>query len=360
MGRQRDLRKQLELNMRIKQKQLEVEQQAFVLAYPVFFSGRYMGDLVRVFEEKNLNLKGMRLMNVNEKFVKKHFNNVGGEPQGENPYGTWLEYLTSHPVIAMIFEGLGAVCRLQEMTSERESLFWSDNGPTVYSSATVTRAQKDIEMWFQDSKDWCKDAKKSNHLVYLHPEGKTYGPAVEAYNILRNDVSMFLHHPNIHGYFISGDMSVVVIKPEAFRKRCVGEILSAVECNCGGIEGLKLVRKADCPGSIVWSDSCSSSSTTDGDECALAMVVHLLSPAVELMSAEPDTMQIDFDLRVYRVGSKYIYQSETGDKMWSDAVHFFPHGFTLWADPTYKQVFGRMFEASLIGLVPVPESKVTW
>ncbi|MCL7034733.1 hypothetical protein MKW94_003649 [Papaver nudicaule] len=356
MGKQRDRRKQLAFTIRIKQQKEEIEQreEAFVLAYPVFFNGRYMGDLVRMFEEENLNLKGMRLMNVKEKFVEKHFKNVGGEPQGENPYGTWLEYLTCHPIITLIFEGHDAVRRVQEITLERESLFWSDNGPTVYSSDTVYRAQKDIEMWFQDSKDWYIKATESTHLVYLLPEGKSYGPSEEAYNVLKNDDSWFLHYPNIHGYFISEDMSVVVIKPEAFRKRCVGEILSAVECNCGGIEGLKLVRKADCPGSIVWSDSCTSSSTTDGDECAVAMVVHLLSPVVELMSAEPDTKHIDFDSRVYRIGSKYIYQSELGDKMWSDVVHFFPHGFTLWADPTYQQVFGRLFEASLIGLVPDP------
>ncbi|MCL7034732.1 hypothetical protein MKW94_003648 [Papaver nudicaule] len=312
--------------MRIKQqKELEIGE-AFVLAYPVICSGRYMGDLVSIFEEKNLNLKGTRLMNVKEKFVKKHFKNVGGESQGENSYGTWLEYLTCcHPVIAMVFEGHDAVRRVQEMTSERESLFWSDKGPTVYSSDTVDRAHKDIEMWFQDDKDWYIKAIESTHLVYLLPEGKTCGPSEEAYNILKNDVSM-----NIHGYFMLEDMSVVVIKPEAFHKRCVGDILSVVEGHCGGIQGLKLVRKADCPGSSVWSDSCTSSSTADGNECALAMVVLLLSP------------------------DKYMYQSEKGDNMWSDVVSFFPHGFTLWVDPTCRQVFGKMFEASVVGLVPDP------
>ncbi|MCL7036418.1 hypothetical protein MKW94_001966 [Papaver nudicaule] len=359
MGKQRALRRQLEFTKRIEEIQRQ-NQQAFVLAYPVIFSGRYMGDLVSIFEEKNLNLKGMRLMNVNEKFVEKHFKNVGGEPQGANTYGTWLEYLTCHPVIAMILEGYDAVRRVQEITSERDSLFWSDKGPTAYSSNTVVRAQKDIEMWFQDE-DWLRDAEASTHLVYLHPEGKTYGPAVDAYNILKSDVSFFSHHPNIHGYFMLEYMSVVVIKPEAFRKCCVGDILSAVEGHCAGIRGLKLVRKADCPGSSVWSDSCTSSSTTDGDECTLAMVVLLLSHEFELTYDEPDTKHIDFDSGVYRLGSKYIYQSEKGDNMWSDVVNFFPHGFTLWVDPTWQQVFGKMFEASLVGLVPVPdpESEVT-
>ncbi|KAI3907128.1 hypothetical protein MKW92_015249 [Papaver armeniacum] len=56
----------------------------------------------------NLKLKGMRLMHANEQFIKKHFENVGGEPKGNHPYSPynpWVVYLTSRPVVARILEG---------------------------------------------------------------------------------------------------------------------------------------------------------------------------------------------------------------------------------------------------------------
>ncbi|MCL7037389.1 hypothetical protein MKW94_006909 [Papaver nudicaule] len=290
-----------------------------------------MGDIVTCFEEANMKLKGMRLMHVNADFIRKHFDRVGGEPQGKHPRLTWVSYLTNRPVIAMILEGHEAAHRVHEMTStqQEESLFWFDGGPTAYSSDTVERADKDIKMWFsQDSQDWFGRSFTSTHLVYLLPEGETHGPSEEAYEMLRND-AFCNRQPNLHAYFPTDDMSLVVIKPKAFRECCVGDILTAVENSSHGVRGLKLVRKADFPES---DDLWCASGETDDDECAVAVVVNSLCAEFQLLCDEPDTKHIDFELGEYLFGN------------------LFPYGMTLWVHPGGKYLCGMNFEATLVGL----------
>ncbi|MCL7034734.1 hypothetical protein MKW94_003650 [Papaver nudicaule] len=146
-------------------------------------------------------------------------------------------------------------------------------------------------------------------------------------------------------------MSVLVIKPKAFRKGCVGEVLSAIVVNSfGGLIGMKLVRKADCPDSAVWSDSCTSTETEE-DECAIAVVVGFLLRKFELCIEEPDVKNIDFDSRVFRVGSDYVYRSKPGENLWQEIGIFFSYGFTLWTAPYCDDICGKMFEPSLVGLL---------
>ncbi|KAI3907129.1 hypothetical protein MKW92_015250 [Papaver armeniacum] len=138
------------------------------------------------------------------------------------------------------------------------------------------------------------------------------------------------------------DMSVVVIKPKAFRDSCVGDILKAVEVNSFGVRGLKLVRKADCPENVAWSDSCTSSEA-ESDECTLAMVANFLSPKFELLDNAPDHKDISFTSKVYQVGSNYIYKSKP-NTLCDDMVEFFPHGLVIWVHPRGEYVCGNMFE----------------
>ncbi|KAI3934283.1 hypothetical protein MKW98_009264 [Papaver atlanticum] len=272
----------------------------------------------------------MRLMHVNDNFIEKNFENVGGEPEGDHPYNPWVVYLTCRPVLDMILEGDDSIRRVHEITSskEEESLFWDNDGPTSYSSDSVMCASEDIKMWFrEDCKEWLKEITKSTHLIHVYPDGKS----------------------DLQRYYSMDKMSIVVIKPKAFREFCVGEILEAVEVNCFLVRGLKLVKKADCPKSVVWSDSCSSSET-DGDECALAMVAEIVAPKLELLHDDPDAKYIDFSSKIYRVGSNYIYKSNQ-DTLWNDMAEFFPYGLILWVDPSGEHVCAQMFEASLIGIV---------
>ncbi|XP_026407304.1 uncharacterized protein LOC113302585 [Papaver somniferum] len=289
-------------------------------------------------------LKGMRLMHVNERFIKEHFK-IAGVPEGENSYtryNSWEVYLTWRPVVAMILEGDDAVDKVRQLTlNEESSLFW-DDGPTSYISKSAPEASRDIELWFRkDSEGWLNEMIGSKDLIYVHPD-KSHGPWESAFEMLRNDV-MCDPQPDLQQYCTMAEMSVLVIKPKAFDEYCVGEILKAFEFSSFEVRGLKVVRKAECPETAVWS--CE----TDSNAPALAIVANFLSPKFGFTHDKPDAEDIDFSSEVYRVGSNYIYKSEV-DTLCRDMTDFFPYGLVLWVDPECDHVCGNMFEASLIGL----------
>ncbi|RZC84362.1 hypothetical protein C5167_047152 [Papaver somniferum] len=209
----------------------------------------------------------MMLMNVSEKFIEKHLQNVGeehgGEPDDELSCFNWVYYLISGPVVAMILEGHEAANKIKLLASKRENVFFWSFGRG----------------------------------------GGIHGPLDRIYKTLENDsyYRVFAGKPiDLHACFLKGPMSFLVIKPKAFGKDCVGEILSAVEDN-------SYIVKA------------------------------------------PDLKHIDLSSEVYLVGSNYVYQSKP-DEMRSDVDLFFPHGLTIWTDPESQYLFGKMFEPTLIGL----------
>ncbi|XP_026424621.1 uncharacterized protein LOC113320933 [Papaver somniferum] len=258
----------------------------------------------------------MMLMNVSEKFIEKHLQNVGeehgGEPDDELSCFNWVYYLISGPVVAMILEGHEAANKIKLLASKRENVFFWSFGRG----------------------------------------GGIHGPLDRIYKTLENDsyYRVFAGKPiDLHACFLKGPMSFLVIKPKAFGKDCVGEILSAVEDNSYIVKGLKLVKKSEHPDSIVWSDSSASTKTDGDDEYGIAMVVTCLSSNFELRDKAPDLKHIDLSSEVYLVGSNYVYQSKP-DEMRSDVDLFFPHGLTIWTDPESQYLFGKMFEPTLIGL----------
>ncbi|MCL7025712.1 hypothetical protein MKW94_002600 [Papaver nudicaule] len=221
----------------------------------------------------------MMLMHVNERFIKDHFRNVGGEPEGKQPCNSWVAYLTSSPVIAMILEGKGAVSKVHDLTSNRE------------------KGQKNRIFWNFGGTD---------KLIFLRSngvDGEPVGPWQMAYDLLKKNI-FYADKPDFRSYFFTEDRStVVVIKPRAFRERCVGRILSAVEDNSFGLR----------------------------DDCAVAVAVDFLFP---LFGETPDIID-------------YLYRSTD---FWRDIQVFFPYGVTLWTDSTCQCLYGEMFEPSLIGL----------
>ncbi|NLU46137.1 MAG: nucleoside-diphosphate kinase [Euryarchaeota archaeon] len=67
------------------------------------------GDIVSRFERKGLKLVAMKLMRIPREVAENHY----GEHKGKGFYGSLIDYITSGPVLAMVWEGDNAVavCR---------------------------------------------------------------------------------------------------------------------------------------------------------------------------------------------------------------------------------------------------------
>ncbi|RZC89160.1 hypothetical protein C5167_030853, partial [Papaver somniferum] len=78
--------------------------------------------------------------------------------------------------------------------------------------------------------------------------------------------------------FYEEDLTFVLIRPLAFQKRCVGELVSIIERNSSYSKGLKLVRKSEVLHSEAWLANCCSSSEINEDEYGIAMLVRYITP----------------------------------------------------------------------------------
>lgn len=64
-----------------------------------------VGEVVRRFEQKGLTLKAMKLMTVDADLAAAHY----AEHQGKPFYGELIAFITSGPVVPMVWEGRDAV-----------------------------------------------------------------------------------------------------------------------------------------------------------------------------------------------------------------------------------------------------------
>ncbi|KAI3856985.1 hypothetical protein MKX03_019045 [Papaver bracteatum] len=328
----------------ILQKQ-QLHERTFVLAYPCHHTYRSVGEIVFEFEKLGLDITEMGCMHVNKAFAQKHVESTGLEPDefALHPFRNLAYYLASKPVVAMIVEGKGAILKVCALISDKQPPFWFTKGiPTVYASPSDDLAKNDIERWFQPVD--LKEMKHSKKVVCVLPD-ELHGPWDQVKQALEKDCFRDVQ-PAIKDNFHMEDMRVFLINPLAFKEHCVGYILEAIENNCAGIRGIKLVKKEDCPSKLWTSDSVPS-------DRGVAVVGYLVKPALNITSVDPTVKRINYSEDVFEIGSNYVRQNEPWEGVLEHATNFFKSGFSVWACPERSaySLDGCMFEASLVGLV---------
>ncbi|KAI3880799.1 hypothetical protein MKX03_034700 [Papaver bracteatum] len=211
---------------------------------------------------------------------------------------------------------------------------------TAYASPSDDQAKKDIERWFKPFD--VKDMEQSNKVVYVLPNA-LHGPWNQVKDALQKDCFREVQ-PDPEDNFHMEDMCVFLINPSAFEERCVGQILKAIEYNCHGIRGIKLVKNGDCPSKLWNSGSIPS-------DRGVAVVGYLVKPGLKITSEHPTVKRIDYSEGVFEIGSNYVQQ--TGKRVLEQATKFFQSGFSVWTCPEHSEysLDGCIFEASLVGLV---------
>ncbi|KDO85472.1 hypothetical protein CISIN_1g031851mg [Citrus sinensis] len=80
-------------------------EQTFIMIKPDGVQRGLVGEIIIRFEKKGFSLKGLKLMTVDRPFAEKHYEDLSSKPF----FGSLIEYITSGPVVAMIWEGEGVV-----------------------------------------------------------------------------------------------------------------------------------------------------------------------------------------------------------------------------------------------------------
>ncbi|NWS98643.1 NDKM protein, partial [Mionectes macconnelli] len=148
----------------------ELQEKTLVLAKPDAVQRRLVGNIIQRFERRGFKLVAMKLLQVDQGLMDRHYQELRHKPF----YPALLTYMTSGPVVAMVWEGYNVVRSTRAMVGDTDrvgtirgdlSVHISRN--VVHASDSVETAQREIGFWFQRDElvDW--ESRDRDH---------TYGP----------------------------------------------------------------------------------------------------------------------------------------------------------------------------------------
>ncbi len=89
-------------------------EKTFIMVKPDGVQRQLIGEILSRFERKGLQLAGAKLMQVSEQMAETHY----AEHKGKPFFGELVEFITSGPVFAMVWEGK---CSRDHKTADRKN-----------------------------------------------------------------------------------------------------------------------------------------------------------------------------------------------------------------------------------------------
>lgn len=118
----------------------------------------YIGEVVQRFEQKGFVLAGAKLMKISEELAKEHY----GEHKERPFFGELVDFITSGPVFAMVWEGEGVIATSRNMigaTNPAEANPGSIRGDyavtvgknMIHGSDSEESAKREINLFFNEN-----------------------------------------------------------------------------------------------------------------------------------------------------------------------------------------------------------------
>jgi nucleoside-diphosphate kinase len=130
-------------------------EQTFVMVKPDGTNRRLIGKVISRLEMKGLKLVGIKIMWVSKDLAEKHY----AEHRGKGFYDSLIEYITSSPVVAMVWEGKSAVKVVRNIVGKTDPVeaspgtirgdYGLDVGKNiVHASDSIESAEREISLYF--------------------------------------------------------------------------------------------------------------------------------------------------------------------------------------------------------------------
>lgn len=132
-------------------------ERTFIAIKPDGVQRALIGEIIRRFEAKGFTLVGLKLMQASRELAETHYG-----VHRERPFFAGLvDFITSGPLVAMVWEGEGVVASARKMIGATNPLnsepgtIRGDLGIEVgrniiHGSDAIETAQQEISLWFQD------------------------------------------------------------------------------------------------------------------------------------------------------------------------------------------------------------------
>ena len=132
-------------------------ERTFIMIKPDGVQRNLVGEVISRFETKGFTLVGMKFMAVSRELAEKHY-----EVHKERPFfGSLVDFITSSPVVAMVWEGDGVVAGARNIIGATNPLtaapgtIRGDFGVSIgrnliHGSDAIETAQTEIALWFDN------------------------------------------------------------------------------------------------------------------------------------------------------------------------------------------------------------------
>lgn len=116
-----------------------------------------VGEIISRFEKKGFNLVGLKMMTVSRELAERHY-----DVHKDKPFFAGLvDFITSAPVVAMVWEGDGVVASARKIIGATNPLnaepgtIRGDFGVSIgrniiHGSDAIETAQREVSLWFSD------------------------------------------------------------------------------------------------------------------------------------------------------------------------------------------------------------------
>lgn len=132
-------------------------ERTFLAIKPDGVQRKLVGEIIRRFEAKGFTLVGLKLMNVSRELAETHY----GVHRERPFFSSLVEFITSGPVVAMVWEGDGVIASARKLIGATNPLnaepgtIRGDLGVNVgrnliHGSDAPETAQQEVSLWFKD------------------------------------------------------------------------------------------------------------------------------------------------------------------------------------------------------------------
>lgn len=135
----------------------------FAMLKPGVLNRRLVGEVISRLENKGLKLVGLKMMNISPELAAQHYAEHNGKPF----YDGLVSYITSAPVVAMVWQGDDCVTLVRKVvgaTNPAESLPGTIRGDfcshtqrnIIHASDSDASAEREINLFFKPEEiiDW--------------------------------------------------------------------------------------------------------------------------------------------------------------------------------------------------------------
>ena len=132
-------------------------ERTFIMIKPDGVQRHLTGEIIDRFESKGFTLVGLKMMQVSRELAEKHY----GVHKERPFFSSLIEFITSAPVIAMVWEGDNVVSSARNLIgatnpvtaapgSIRGDLGVSIGRNLIHGSDAIETAQTEVALWFKE------------------------------------------------------------------------------------------------------------------------------------------------------------------------------------------------------------------